>query len=157
MNLKKLEVFHAAAKYNSFSKAAVMLLVTPAAVSIQIRDLENHYGVTLFARSGNQVRLTDIGEALYACTSRIFGLTERAESILLEMGKAAKGTLKIGAEETGAKYVLPTFISVFQKEFPEIKVIVKIGTSKELVENLGNRGMTWSSRAQRNRRTEGHP
>jgi len=138
MNLKKLEVFYYAARYQNFSKAADKLLVTLPAISMQIRDLEKYYSVKLFTRKGNQVQLTEAGKTLYDYAEKIFYLAKDAENYLMETGNINRSTLRIGAEETGAKYVLPHFLKQLRKEFPQIKVIVKIGVSSQMTESVAN-------------------
>ena len=138
MNLKKLEVLYYAAKYQNFSQAANKLLVTLPAVSMQIRDLEEYYNVKLFIRRGNQVKLTEAGEALYDYAEKIFVLAGHAENYLMETGNINRSTLRIGAEETGAKYVLPHYLKQLRKEFPHIKVIVKIGVSSQMTDSVAN-------------------
>lgn len=59
--LNAIKAFEAAARHESFSRAADELFVTHGAVSHQIRALEADLGVTLFARDGKRVRLTDTG------------------------------------------------------------------------------------------------
>ncbi|MGH8780756.1 transcriptional regulator GcvA [Paraburkholderia sp.] len=59
--LNAIKAFEAAARHESFSRAADELFVTHGAVSHQIRALEAELGVALFARDGKRVRLTDTG------------------------------------------------------------------------------------------------
>ncbi|MBP0588812.1 transcriptional regulator GcvA [Paraburkholderia sp. LEh10] len=59
--LNAVRAFEAAARHESFSRAADELFVTHGAVSHQIRALEEALGVKLFARDGKRVRLTDVG------------------------------------------------------------------------------------------------
>jgi LysR family glycine cleavage system transcriptional activator len=59
--LNALKAFEAAARHESFSRAADELFVTHGAVSHQIRALEAELGVALFARDGKRVRVTDTG------------------------------------------------------------------------------------------------
>jgi LysR family transcriptional regulator, glycine cleavage system transcriptional activator len=59
--LNAIKAFEAAARHESFSRAADELFVTHGAVSHQIRALEAELGVTLFARDGKRVRLTEVG------------------------------------------------------------------------------------------------
>ncbi|MDE1178900.1 transcriptional regulator GcvA [Paraburkholderia sp.] len=59
--LNAIKAFEAAARHESFSRAADELFVTHGAVSHQIRALEAELAVTLFARDGKRVRLTDAG------------------------------------------------------------------------------------------------
>ncbi|MGA7814828.1 transcriptional regulator GcvA [Caballeronia sp.] len=67
--LNALRAFEAAARHESFSRAADELFVTHGAVSHQIRALEADLGVALFVRNGKRVRLSDVGR-LYATDVR---------------------------------------------------------------------------------------
>lgn len=62
--LTALRAFDAAARHMSFAKAAAELNVTPAALSFQIKSLEDHLGAALFRRMNRAVELTDAGRAL---------------------------------------------------------------------------------------------
>ncbi len=61
--LNSLRAFEAAARWLSFANAAEELFVTPAAVSQQIRQLEDYLGITLFHRMTRSVRLTEEAKA----------------------------------------------------------------------------------------------
>ncbi|MCB1509365.1 MAG: LysR family transcriptional regulator, partial [Hyphomicrobiaceae bacterium] len=63
--LNALRAFEAAARHLSFSRAAEELHVTPAALSHQIKGLEDFLGVKLFLRRTRAVELTDAGRSLY--------------------------------------------------------------------------------------------
>ena len=60
--LNALRAFEAAARHLSFTKAAAELHVTQAAISHQIKTLEEHLGVPLFQRRNKAVLLTDAGQ-----------------------------------------------------------------------------------------------
>ena len=62
--LTALRAFDAAARHMSFSKAADELNVTPAALSFQIKAIEDHFGGLLFRRLNRAVELTEAGRAL---------------------------------------------------------------------------------------------
>ena len=59
-----LRAFDAAARHMSFAKAADELNVTPAALSFQIKSLEDHLGVAVFRRLNRAIELTEAGRAL---------------------------------------------------------------------------------------------
>lgn len=63
--LNALRAFEVAARTGSFVQAGAELGVTSAAVSAQVRALEDHMGKRLFLRQGNRITLTDAGQALY--------------------------------------------------------------------------------------------
>ncbi|HBC06999.1 MAG TPA: transcriptional regulator, partial [Rhodospirillaceae bacterium] len=62
--LNALRAFEAAARHLSFTQAAEELNVTPAALSFQIKSLEEHLGAPLFRRLNRAVELTEAGAAL---------------------------------------------------------------------------------------------
>lgn len=64
-SLRAVRSFVAAAKYQSFTRAAEALCVTQAAISRQIRELESSLGVPLFKRTGRTVELTEAGSIFY--------------------------------------------------------------------------------------------
>ena len=63
--LNALRAFEAIARHLSFAKAAEELHVTPAALSHQIRTLEDQLGVTLFHRRTRAIDLTEAGRLIY--------------------------------------------------------------------------------------------
>jgi LysR family glycine cleavage system transcriptional activator len=63
--LNALRAFEVAARTGSFVQAGAELGVTAAAVSAQVRALEDHFGKRMFLRQGNRITLTDAGRALY--------------------------------------------------------------------------------------------
>ena len=62
--LNSLRAFNAAARHMSFQNAAAELFVTPAALSYQIRNLEDYLGVKLFNRLNRAVELTEHGSLI---------------------------------------------------------------------------------------------
>ena len=62
--LTALRAFDCAARHGSFTRAGAELGVTAAAVSLQVRALEDHFGRQLFLRQGNRLTLTDAGRAI---------------------------------------------------------------------------------------------
>jgi LysR family transcriptional regulator, glycine cleavage system transcriptional activator len=73
-HLALLRCFEAAARLQSYSKAALELSVSQAAVSQQIRSLEQHLGVKLFSREGRAMLLTTQGKNLLESVSQAFSL-----------------------------------------------------------------------------------
>ena len=76
--LRSLRAFDAAAEHLSFTRAADDLAVTPAAISHQIKELENQLGVSLFTRTSRSMRLTREGEILHAAAHESLEVLSRA-------------------------------------------------------------------------------
>jgi LysR family transcriptional regulator, glycine cleavage system transcriptional activator len=75
--LSALRAFEAAARRASFTRAAEELLVTPTAISHQIRQLETYLGLRVLDRTPRAVTLTARGQALYEATAAGFAEIER--------------------------------------------------------------------------------
>ncbi len=75
--LNALRAFEAAQRHMSFQKAAAELFVTPAALSYQIRQLEEHLNTKLFNRLNRAVELTTEGRMIASGIEESFGLLKR--------------------------------------------------------------------------------
>lgn len=81
-SLRAIKSFVAAAKYQSFTRAAESLCVTQAAISRQIRELEAHLGTELFIRSGRAVKLSADGMVFYDAAQLSFiNISQAAERL----------------------------------------------------------------------------
>ena len=114
--LNALRSYEAAARHLSFTKSAGELGVTPAAVSHQVKMLEEHIGVALFQRVNRQLVLTEAGEACLPGIRTAFqGLAAAINSIsvagrsggALAISRAGSpiATVAPGAREAGAREV----------------------------------------------------
>jgi LysR family transcriptional regulator, glycine cleavage system transcriptional activator len=120
--LNSLRAFEAAARHLSFTRAAEELHVTPAAISHQIKALEDHLGVKLFRRINRAVLLTEAGQACVAGLSDAFDRMAAA----LERLRAQEcgGSLTVSLPPAlAAKWLVPR-LEGFQELYPEIDVRV---------------------------------
>jgi len=81
-SLNGLRAFEVAARCGSFVLAGQELGVSSAAVSLQVKSLEEHLGKKLFVRKGNRISLTDAGEEIYPKLARAFGELSEAAQIV---------------------------------------------------------------------------
>jgi LysR family glycine cleavage system transcriptional activator len=120
--LNALRAFEAAARHMSISLAANELRVTPAAISHQIRILEDHVGLPVFMRNGRGLALTDAGSAGLRDLREGFAKLGAAMDAIDSLGEA--GVLSVSvAPSFAAKWLLPRLDS-FQAAHPEIDVHV---------------------------------
>jgi LysR family transcriptional regulator, glycine cleavage system transcriptional activator len=87
-SLNAIRAFEAAARQQSFSRAAEELSVTQSAVSRQIQKLETELGQPLFARSGPHLKLTDRGREYYGVVQQGLGVIKRGTERLFRHGTA---------------------------------------------------------------------
>jgi DNA-binding transcriptional LysR family regulator len=128
--LRQLRIFAAAARHQSFGRAAEELHLTPPAVSMQIRELEEHVGLPLFDRSGRQVALTVTGEYLLVYVRKVLATLKDAEDAIARFRGLKTGRVAIGMVST-AKYYVPRLLARFRREHPAIEVKLAVGGNRE--------------------------
>lgn len=132
MTLDQLRVFLAVAEYLHFTRAADALYVTQPAVSASIQNLEIEYGVKLFHRLGRRIELTEAGKLLFIEAPKILDQVALTERVLKELSNLQRGELKIGSSLTIGNYWLPTKISEFQRDYPQININCTLANSEEI-------------------------
>ncbi|CAH0439592.1 transcriptional regulator GcvA [Ralstonia pseudosolanacearum] len=119
--LNALRVFEVAGRHRSFSRAADELCVTNAAVSHQIKQLEDHLGLKLFRRRNNQLTLTDAGDNYLPRVRDALRALEQATDLLMDTGDAP---LRVAVPPTfGAKWLVPRLYRFFNQH-PQVRVEV---------------------------------
>jgi DNA-binding transcriptional LysR family regulator len=136
LNVNQLRSFYAAAKSESITKAAEELMVTPAAVTSQVKQLEEDLGLRLLFRSGSVMQLTESGTVVFERIRKVFEDLDYLEQLIEDMSKKKSGELRIGCSETAAVDVMPKLITAFQSHYPGIKVIVDRGTTSEMKKSV---------------------
>ncbi|MGD1954429.1 MAG: transcriptional regulator GcvA [Sphingomonadales bacterium] len=127
--LNALRVFDAAARHLSFKLAADELAVTPAAVSQQIRSLEDYLGVVLFKRQARSLSLTE--EGLQSLPALRAGFERFEEAVkILQAGQASDILTVSVSPSFASKWLLPR-IDGFYADRPSMEV--RIQASDELV------------------------
>jgi DNA-binding transcriptional LysR family regulator len=130
VTLRQLRVFSAVARHMSFGKAAEELHLTPPAISMQIKELEEQVGLPLFDRGGRSVALTVTGEYLLVYVRKILATLKDAEDAVARLSGLQTGRLTIGMVST-AKYFVPRLMARFRAEHPGIEVRLAIGGNRE--------------------------
>ena len=119
-NLKHLRAFEAAARHLSFKQAADELSVTQAAISHQIKALEQHFGARLFHRMNRQVTLTDEAAALAAELEQV--LDQVAVASARFRAQMITGTIRISVTPFYANRMVLPYLDEFYTAFPDLKV-----------------------------------
>src|SRR5688572_16533681 len=122
--LNALRAFESAARSLSFQAAAAQLFVTPAAVSHQVKRLEEYLGVKLFQRGHRSVELTAEGEALATSLGELFGLLDLA----LDRATApVVADLRVSTMESFAAKWLAPRLHRFHRDYADLKVRIETG------------------------------
>ena len=137
MTLRHMKVFAAVCGCKSATEAAEKLGIAQPAVSLAIKELEDHYGVRLFDRISHRLYLTEEGKELLSYARRIISLFD-------EMGNDVKnwdsfGVVRIGSSITVGTCLTPDYVKRFRSAYPGIKVRVTVDNSaaieKMILEN----------------------
>ena len=118
--LNALRAFEVAARLKSVKKAAAELNVTPAAVSHQIRQLEEHLGVELFRRTARSIELTDV--ARVALPKFSAGFDSFAQGVAALRARDDSAALSVSVAPSFASCWLMPRLHRFFKQHPGVEV-----------------------------------
>ncbi len=137
MEIRQLKAFLAIAEAKTFTAGARRVNVTQAAISMQIRQLEEEVGLPLFTRTPRRVILTEAGEYLLERARKILREHDAAVAEIAEVAGAEYGRLRIGsASGTFAMNQLPGILHALTGSFPNAELTVASGTSERLVDKI---------------------
>ena len=121
--LNAVKAFEAAARHLSFTRAAEELFVTQAAVSHQIKALEEYLGLKLFRRKNRSLLLTEEGQSYFLDIKDIF--TQLADATDRLLARSAIGSLTVATSPSFAIQWLVPRLAKFSEKNPEIDVRIK--------------------------------
>lgn len=135
ITVRQLQIFTAVARRQSFVRAAEELHLTPPAVSMQIKQLEQQLGLPVFERSASDVRLTGAGEYFLVHARKVLATLKEAEDLVARLRKVETGRIALGMLTT-AKYFLPHLLTEFLHEHPGVDVTLVEGNREQLIERV---------------------
>jgi len=133
MTPSQLRAFHLVAQEGGFSAAAHSAMVSQPTISSQVRQLEEEYKVRLFERRARSVDLTEMGQALYAITIRMFAAEAEASSLLSGAKVLIRGHLRIAADS--AYHVMPA-LAALRRQHQGIRFSLRIGNSADVLQQV---------------------
>lgn len=137
MEIRQLKAFLAIAETKTFTAGARQVNITQAAISMQIRQLEESVGLPLFTRTPRRVILTEAGELLLGRARKILREHSAALAEIAEIAGAEHGRLRIGSASAMFDTAqLPGILEKLKHKFPNAEVKVSSGTSQALVEKI---------------------
>jgi LysR family transcriptional activator of nhaA len=136
LNYHHLLYFWVVAHEGSVSRAAEILHVTPATVSIQIKELERSWGVELLRKSGRGIALTETGEEVYRYAQEIFSLGRELVDMIRGRPLGQPLLLRVGIKDVMPKLVAYKLIEPTLKMTEQIKLVCWEGTSEGLLADL---------------------
>jgi DNA-binding transcriptional LysR family regulator len=136
LNLHELNVFVEAALAQNFSVAARRLYLSQPAVSLQIANLEKHFGLELFQRNGRTVVLSAAGKVLLPLAQEALQNMKHIEETMSGLKGVMIGDLSIACSTTVGKYILPRLVANFRHKYPNARVAVNVMSRRAAIEWL---------------------
>jgi LysR family nitrogen assimilation transcriptional regulator len=122
MDIRQLEQFIAVYEEGSFSRAARRANCTQPALSVQIRHLEDEFGVALFTRSRRGVTPTVAGKRLYSRGLAILNAVADTRIAVRELSGDVTGAITIGTVPSVSRSALPAALSRFTEAHPNVEL-----------------------------------
>ncbi|MFZ5824027.1 MAG: LysR substrate-binding domain-containing protein [Bacillota bacterium] len=132
--IDSLKVFRLVALHASFTRAAEFAGLTRPAVSQQIKQLEQHFGVDLFTRNTRHVALTPAGEALLLHAERVLQAAEAMDAAMTAMRKGQRAVITVAASTLPGESLLPRALAAFQKEQPGAEVHIRVANTEAVLQ-----------------------
>jgi DNA-binding transcriptional LysR family regulator len=137
MELRHLRYFIAVAEELNFSRAAERLGINQPPLSLQIRQLEEEIGASLFNRGARGVELTDAGKLLLEEARAILGQVEAAKTDVRRRARGETGQIEIGsASGTYFHPLVPAIVREYGMQFPNVVVAPQASHTALLVARL---------------------
>jgi LysR family cyn operon transcriptional activator len=144
MELRHIRYFIRAAEFLHFTRAAESLYVSQPTLSIHIQQLEEEIGAPLFERAGRHVRpirLTEAGHRLLTHLRNALRELELGKDAVAELRGLVSGTLRFGSTHVFSQRLVSTALSAFTAKYPEIRIVMKLGTSNDIEQAILERSI----------------
>ena len=135
VTIKKLRTLAAVAENGTLSGAAATLNVTPPAVTLQMKELEEIATMPLLERGNGALKLTEAGQEFLAAAAHIEAVLEECAEALEELSGIDGGHVSVGVVST-AKYFAPRALAAFAKEHPRVDMQLRVGNRSETIAAL---------------------
>ncbi len=136
MSFRRIEYFLAVAKHLNFTKAARECYVAQAAISQQIKQLEEELGLTLFDRGSKGVTLTPAGAYFSQQCRSILDQYNGAVKQARAIADGAKQELRLGISGLYAQDAFPEYLRQYRQRYPEAAITLQERGYQELLEAL---------------------
>ena len=134
LTLRQMEIFLNVVVSGHLTNVAKQMQLSQSAVSMSIKELENILGRPLFDRINKKLVLNEVGRAFYQEIDPIF---KKLWDIEYEFKNSEnKGMIRVGASTTIVDYLMPTIICSYMSAYPEVKITLKEGNTKEITQMI---------------------
>ena len=133
MNFTQLRAFHAVASAGGFTPGAARLGLSQPALTVQVRALEQAYGVELFRRRGQRTELTEFGREVFRQAQQLFARLDDLEQLLGAAGSLRTGRLALGAD---GPFAVMDLLAAFLQRYPGMRVTMRLGNATRALADL---------------------
>ena len=134
VTLRQMEIFLEVAHTGHLTKVAEKMGLSQSAVSMSIKELENIIGYKLFDRINKKLALNEKGRAFAEAIAPLVGKLNDIEEEF--KNDENNGELLIGVSTTIADYLIPSIICDYMRSYPQVKVDLKNGNTRNIVEMI---------------------
>jgi len=134
--LRQMEYLVAIADTGTFSAAAKKTFVSQPSMSAQIKDMEDHIGMTLLERGRHGALLTPIGKEIVARSRTVLRQVEEMKVLGREAEGTLAGRIKLGVLPSVGPYLLPQATRKLHKAYPDLRLFVREERTVDLQDHL---------------------
>jgi len=134
LTLRQMDIFLNVVSCGHLTNVAKKMKLSQSAVSMSIKELENILGRPVFDRINKKLVLNEMGRAFHKEIQPIF---QKLSDIEYEFKNSEnKGMIRVGASTTIVDYLMPTIICNYMSAYPDVKITLKEGNTKEIAEMI---------------------
>lgn len=136
MTLNQLEYLIALNRHRHFGRAAEACGISQPTLSLMIKKMEQELDVALFDRSKQPLEPTEMGQKILDQVEKSLKEVHKIKDLVEEQTGLLSGPLHVGIIPTLAPYIIPEFIHIFNKAYPEIELKLTEMNTKTLIKAL---------------------
>ncbi|MGB7244471.1 MAG: LysR family transcriptional regulator [Sulfitobacter sp.] len=135
IKIEMLRCFAVVAKHGSLSDAADILGRTPSAVSMMLKQFEDHIGAPLF-ETARKSRLTPLGDMIYEEANRQISHFENTVTVIEGLARSELGYVRLAVTPSVATAILPPVIFEFTRRYPDVRIDIRDMDSAAITREL---------------------
>lgn len=138
MNLNQLYYFLSVIDLKHMTKAAELYGVSQSTISMSIKSLETELGVSLIEHIGRNIETTKFGLIFSEYVRECISLLECGIKEVKYLYEFSKNILSFSTTSLLGVNIMPTLLSLFNYEYPDIKIKITQGTNKDVINSVAN-------------------
>jgi DNA-binding transcriptional LysR family regulator len=146
VTLRQLRAFVAVAETGSFTAASRRLHLTPSALSLLVKELENTLAVRMFERSTRRTALTAAGLEFLPLARKVLEDLDRALSSARDLQQKKRGVVRVACTPLYAAVLMPDLIARHRRRFPGVEILVLDSLNQQALQRVTSRKRTSASR-----------